>query len=221
MCRPPTCTPRSLEDWSFSLTFASACARSSLARSAARGDGGQRRRSRHCREGSGALEAEHVRAEAGCERSVAGDEREADERRRRGCLERGEGGRCRVEERLERVVVVGLRSLGEVGSERNRGAVLGVGREEHVGRPLVGRRREHGATARLVRREDGAARDDRVDDPADVRGHGRDGEAVGERRANGSGARGVEAAVEPHDVVGGEGERARRVNEREQRRRAG
>ena len=62
---------------------------SSLARGAARGSDGQRRP----REGGGALEAENVRAKAGgVERRVAGDEHEADERCRRGRLERAEGG---------------------------------------------------------------------------------------------------------------------------------
>eukprot|EP00964_Phaeocystis_antarctica_P008251 scaffold4443_cov69-Phaeocystis_antarctica.AAC.3 len=118
----------------------------SFARSTVRGDSGQHRH----REGGGALEAERVDAEAGGKRRIAGDEREADERPRCGCLELGEGGHSRVEERLERVVVVRLRRPGKVGGEHARRAVLGVGREEHVRHPLVGRRREHGATARLV-----------------------------------------------------------------------
>ena len=44
------------------------------------------------RDGGGALEAERVDAEAGGKRCVAGDEHEADERCRRGRLERAGGG---------------------------------------------------------------------------------------------------------------------------------
>eukprot|EP00964_Phaeocystis_antarctica_P042597 scaffold24425_cov66-Phaeocystis_antarctica.AAC.4 len=163
----------------------------SLARGASRGRDGQRRR----REGGSAVEAERVRAEAGDERRVNGDRREADKRRWRGQFERAKGWHGRMVERLESVVVVRLDGRGEQCSERERGAELGVSREEDVGRPLVGRRCEHRGAASLVRREDGAARNDWVDDAARVRGDRRDGDAVGEDRTNGGGARGREAAV--------------------------
>eukprot|EP00964_Phaeocystis_antarctica_P162665 scaffold137346_cov148-Phaeocystis_antarctica.AAC.4 len=157
----------------------------SLERAAARDDEGESRP----REGGGALEAKRVGNEAGGERRVADNKREACERRRCGRLELGEGGHGCVEERLERVVVVRLRRGREDGGECVREAVL----------------------------RDGTARSDRVDDAAHVLGDRCNGEAVGKDRADNSGARGPKAVVEPHDVVGSDSERARCMNEREQR----